>query len=218
MTLICSSQSSTDSTIAIAFPTLLHLTNALVTHFTYAFNIGEVDWPKRFTKKSKINYRLIPESIKRVAMELNKQLYIGPSSFLAYNSISNMYDKQIGLGLYVYRDFNKDEIIAEFIGVCKSMLSYQKYTVANCRGGYAIYINKDYVLDCYHSMKDRKCLASYANCPEDCWDTINNKQANANAVLIINAKQKRARLKAIVDIPRYSEISYKYGDSYVYSN
>lgn len=45
--------SSHDSTRAISFHTLMHLTNALVTHFTYAF--WEVDWPKRFSKNHKFN-------------------------------------------------------------------------------------------------------------------------------------------------------------------
>lgn len=37
-TQISSSLSSHDTTRAIGSPTLMHLTNALVTHFTYAFN------------------------------------------------------------------------------------------------------------------------------------------------------------------------------------
>lgn len=207
---------SHDSTRAIGFHTLMHLTNALVTHFTYAFNIGEVDWPKRFSKNHKFNYRLIPNAIKRAAKELQKDLYLGPSTLLAYNKETKEFDKEVGIGLYVNRSFTKGEIVAEFIGEMKSVISYEKYMVDSGRGGNAIYINEHYVLDCYKTKMDRTCLASYANCPSKCYDTCNNRSAEPNMKLSICSKQRRVTLKAITNITQYSEVFYSYGNSYVY--
>lgn len=79
---ISTSLSSHDTTRVIGFQTLMHFTNAIVIHFTYAFNIGEVGWPKRFSKSHKVNYRLIPNAIRRGAEELKKCLYVGPSTLL----------------------------------------------------------------------------------------------------------------------------------------
>lgn len=112
---------------------------------------------------------------------------------LAYNEITERYDKTIGLGLYVSREFKKNEIVAEFIGDLKDVIAYEKYMVNSGRGGNAIFINNNYVLDCYRHKQTRKCLASYANCPKNCYDSKTNRVAKANMVLSINVRNSSSR-------------------------
>lgn len=83
-----------------------------------------------------------------------------------YNELTKEYDKNVRIGLYVSRDFRKGEVVAEFIGQMKSALAYHNYMVNTGRGGYAIYINEDYVLDCYKSKNERRCFVSFANRPK----------------------------------------------------
>lgn len=145
-----------------------------------------------------------------------KDLYIGPSTLLAFNRKTGIFDKEVGIGLYVNRSFTKGEVVAEFIGEMKSIVSYEKYRVRCGKGGNAIYVNEDYVLDCYKTKKERKCLASYANCPYQSYDTYNNREAKANMKLSICTRQRRVTLKAIENIEKNSEVFYNYGNSYVY--
>ena len=52
------------------------------------------------------------------------------------------------------------------------------------RGGYCVYLNRDFVLDCYENNKNGTCMASVANSTRQCYDTVTRSMAVANCELV----------------------------------
>jgi hypothetical protein len=75
------------------------------------------------------------------------------------------------------------------------------------------------VLDCYPAYLRRECMASYANSPKGCWDTVTNRKAKKNCRLKVGMLRNgtwRAQLIATSTIEPDIEHIYDYLDEYVY--
>jgi hypothetical protein len=105
--------------------------------------------------------------------------------------------------------------IAYFNGSVISTEDYEKEEEAG-RGGYAVYLNAHYVLNCYRQCKEEKCMASFANSPRSCVEYKTGlPKAKENASLYVNPRKKTARLASKVsNLPANTEILYSYQSSY----
>jgi hypothetical protein len=96
---------------------------------------------------------------------------------------------------------------------------YLLTVTANGRGRYMIKISDVLVLDCYPAYLRRECMASYANSPKGCWDTVTNRKAKKNCRLKVGMLRNgtwRAQLIATSTIEPDIEHIYDYLDEYVY--
>ena len=84
------------------------------------------------------------------------------------------------------------------------------------KGGYAIGITNDIILDCWDKHQSRICKASWANSPKNCFDTIKTKVAQANAYITVDTNKKVVTLRAATNILPHTEILWDYQDEYVF--
>lgn len=123
----------------------------------------------------------------------------------------------------------KGEIIDYFVGELISHAEADKRTEDD-KGGYIIYLDINYCVDCYETCRIGECLASKSNTPVGLINADTGRKAIANAKLIIRIMNTPdlsdpldiisertiyvAYLKAICDIQCDQEIIYPYGRKY----
>lgn len=192
---------------------------ALITHFAIAYNLGLVQWSKNYSKIQKNINPIIPIAIERARRELFSCLISKESHLLLQDENTKLYVHRIGLGLFSNKSYRKNDCIAEFNGIIRTMKIYRTnyVRVGNNKGGYAIHLNNNIVLDCYSNCKGGTCMASLSNCPQNCFDISKNKLATSNARISIDHRTKRVRL--MCDVKRIhigEEILWDYGEDYIY--
>ena len=76
-------------------------------------------------------------------------------------------------------------------------------------------------LDCFETCKLGQCLASFGNCPKNCFNVVKNRRAAANARLTMRAlgnNRYQWGLSSLVSagIQAHEEILWNYGSGYIY--
>jgi len=76
-------------------------------------------------------------------------------------------------------------------------------------------------LDCFETCKLGQCLASFANCPKDCYNVVKKRRAAANARFTMRAlgnNKYQWGISSLVSagIPAHEEILWNYGAGYIY--
>jgi hypothetical protein len=123
--------------------------------------------------------------------------------------------------------YKKDEIIAHFIGIERSIDEWTLICTKDPhKRAYGLISSENgVVLDCYDNYQLGLCLASAANSPKGCFNTITKSTAVANCRLVVPVVKKGMRkkfyLKAGIStspnnfyIPCNTEFLWNYGDSY----
>ena len=112
----------------------------------------------------------------------NSNLYIKNSSI-----ITKKEKQEVNKGLFSKKYYSAEDIIGVFDG---KVLKKNEYNILLQAGvtkqGYGIFIEKDYVLDCYMSSRQYDCLMSYANSPYKCIYKLNGKVAVDNCAIYYN--------------------------------
>ncbi len=190
------------------------LQDALIEHFGYEYVRGHVYWPKRFTDRQKSVMSIsVPSVVSRINTDLTGVLYHIPSKLLALNRTTNQYTSLIGDGLFSRIAYKVGDTICSFIGEIVTSTQEVDRREALGEGGYTIsLIHGTKYLDCFHYR--HVCMASYANDPRKCMDTVKQKRAKANCECRMNSITKNVMLKATRSIPANTEILWVYGDTY----
>jgi hypothetical protein len=110
----------------------------------------------------------------RVSMEVFNALYGQQSTCKCDSKDGNdvrneIYDVDIGVGLFSTISFNTGDVIAEFHGEVISREESVK-RVKEGNGNYMLYLTKQTYLDCRSNRFAGKCKASLANSPLHCWN------------------------------------------------
>ena len=184
--------------------------NALVDHFYYCYTRGNLTWPRGFNKEGRSKYA--PAPLLRSIDLLYELLYDGPSKII--HKVNNCQFEEIGQGLYSQVDYSIDDRICKFNGDIITLTDYAKET-ADGFGGYAIHLNKDYVLNCYHQHKQHKCKGSFANCAKACVLKHDHSVKAINNCRI-SIHKNIVTLIATMKIKCHNELLWNYGDSYKY--
>ncbi len=76
-------------------------------------------------------------------------------------------------------------------------------------------------LDCFDTCKLDQCLASFANCPKNCFNVVKNRRAAANARFTMRAlgnNKYQWGISSLVPagIPAHEEILWNCGYGYIY--
>ena len=132
----------------------------------------------------------------------------------------------IGEGLFTSKTIKVGDIIDFFNGIIITHNEAITRTKNNM-GGYIIYINKDWCMDCYETCKMGECLASKSNNSLRLTNKFTGTKAITNAKLFVfNYKSKpysnkhnfRVYLRAIKEINCHQEVCYAYGKKYTKYN
>jgi hypothetical protein len=192
--------------------------------------MGTLEWPKNFSKDKK---KATP--LERATLECHRALHPGPSTLRAlfyYNAKSPPeYSREIGRGLFSLHCYKKNDDIVDFVGVYMTLDEYDKLCQREPhRVGYALEYTDSIVLDCFDHYRMGFCVASLANSPIGCWNTVTKSKAVANCRLIVhhddNIHKRRVYLKAGPEtscpknffIPAGTEILFNYtSPSYDYN-
>jgi hypothetical protein len=128
-----------------------------------------------------------------------------------------MYTVDIGSGLFAEEVIAKNGTIAQFRGQLVSAADMRLRDAAG-RGGYAVAVSKDWVLDCRDEWLRNECQASAANSPRRLWNTHAGKPARANASLCIAHSRHGvlASLRATRTLRPNDEVLVGYQPSYVF--
>ena len=195
------------------------LREALVKHFYYCYVKGKVLWPREFTREQRLRLSIprMPQTVHairaRVEEEAVRNLYASASLLRRKDRLGN-YTTTIGHGLFSNIRYAPTHRIASFKGEVISATEYNRRCDLG-KGGYAIHINVNAVLDCYN-FKGRECMASMANSPLKCLDLTTNKAAQANAKLVTYYSDEtfHAYLQATCVIEAHTEILWPYSKFY----
>ena len=196
------------------------LKEALKKSFVVQWIKQKLQWPKNSHDSQKSRMPLV-----RATIEMKRALYKAPSTLLTKNNASLNY------GLFSKLGYRKDETIAHFIGIERSVTQWTEICLAEPhKRAYGLISSENgVILDCYDSYTSGLCLASAANSPSGCVHYITKAPAVANCRLICPPVKKGSRknfyLKAGVTVPETSEdnffippnteLLWDYGDSYV---
>ena len=187
------------------------LRNALMIHFEYAWKRGCVVWPKGFTASQRADFPL------RTNADCNT-LYTAPSFVVAKRANSQVYDVEVGKGLFSCIPYSKGTKIVQYKGETVSLEEYQRRTNAG-HGGYGISLTNDSVLDCYANRN--QCYASHANSATGVKTRqgIDQRPIDEGSLQEVHNNCKINAIGWIVavrSIPAHQEILVSYGNSYVY--
>jgi hypothetical protein len=185
----------------------------LVINFEQQYNRGEVHWPTRFTDAAKSAMPNTPAVIaQRINVDAESYLFNKPSVFRIADAHGD-FVRRIGDGSFSTLSYKSNDRICTFVGELITNDDYKLREDAG-QGGYAVYVNQDYCLDCPVD----NCLASYANSPRRAFDTVTQKKAEANCRIARSFKDGDVVicLRATKIIMARDEICYSYGKEYRY--
>ena len=121
------------------------LRSALVQHFHYQYNIGDLQWPRNMSNDIERVLRF--GTIDRRAQDqLLLALYVQPSSLV------DRYGNPIGDGLFSNIGYTRSDLICYFVGEWISSDTAEERQAAGF-GGYMIEYTGQEVLDCYSSTR-----------------------------------------------------------------
>jgi hypothetical protein len=185
--------------------------DCLVNHFSHQYRIGEVYWPKGFSKKQCDIFPIVTNYINRIRTDLFQVLYAAPSTLrskVINETGREEYSGLIGHGLFSQIIYKKDDAIVEFMGeiIAKDIFKARE---SEDKGGYGVYITTNEVLDCFNHR--HVCMGSYANDPKNCFNTFYQRLAIANCYTSTNYKTKTVTLKAKTNIRANVELLWSYG-------
>lgn len=126
--------------------------------------------------------------------------------------MTSEFTRLIGDGLFTNIPLQPKQLIVKFSGEIIPRHPDYDDRVAAGRGGYGILIATNLVLDCYDNAQSRTCLASLANDPRHCFDTVNSRSAIANCRIAIRNREVSLRCGDNC-VPVGTELSYAYGST-----
>ena len=185
---------------------------ALQNHFTYCFARGHVVWPVGFSATQRVHF---PR--KSLLNSTWSSLYTAQSWCRARDPETNQFTKTIGSGLFTSVAIARDQRLCTFSGVICTAEQYAEAEAAG-RGGYAIHINADTLIDCYKTK--HLCLASMANCGSNVRSMRSGvpTAVQNNCRLVVRSNPPSASLVSTCRIRKHEEILWDYGAEYVYPN
>ena len=184
------------------------LRSALVQHFHYQYNIGDLQWPRNMSNETKRVLR-IGTIDRRAQDQLLLALYVQPSPLV------DRYGSPIGDGLFSNIGYTRGDLICYFVGEWISSDTAEERQAAGL-GGYMIEYTNQEVLDCYSSTRAGRCKASYANSPYQVTNSVNpNEVVRANCEIACDYVNRRIALRCLVaSIFPHTELLWKYGVKY----
>jgi hypothetical protein len=166
-------------------------------------------WPRGFTPQQRA---LFP--IQWAHYEANV-LYRAPSWYCA-RSANGEYTRDIGTGLYSSVDLPANRRLVKFNGTVRTREEYEA-RVLEGKGGYAIHLNAENVLDCYDSQ--HLCYASMANSSTGVRTTKPGLSAHAQTncrLVVSNPALGLAHLDTIRPVAAHKELFWVYGEDYIF--
>ena len=150
-------------------------------------------------------------------------LYFRPSQLRCYSPSRSAYDICIGNGLFSSRDIPANTHIVYFVGeILTDPVEIQVRRNRSEQGGYLLAnATVTNALDCFETCKLGQCLASFGNCPRNCFNVVKNRRAASNARLTMRAlgnNRYQWGLSSLVSagIQAHEEILWNYGQEYIY--
>ena len=165
-------------------------------HFSHQYRISDLWWPKEFSRKQREIFNIPVKT--RANRDLESTLYVKLSDYC-------LPDHQlIGKGLFSIVTFGVQQHITYFSNInVRSLLG---------RGGYAIKMSKNTVLDCFNFKSS--CKASMANDSRGIIHKVSSMSAVSNCKVVIDRNRNTARLVTTKNIPANTEMLWNYGNSY----
>ena len=111
------------------------------------------------------------------------KVYIKPSNYLAKNSTTGSYDRDIGLSLFTKKVLSVNEKLGNYVGEIFCGEDEHRRRVEGGIGCYIVDIGNGYFLDCFNTVKLGLCLMSFGNSNHDLVRKDNNNKAAINAHL-----------------------------------
>lgn len=191
------------------------LTDLLVSNFYHNYRLGLVKWPHESTVSLRHANRsgilqIVPYNCKK--MEQREAVYKRASTLMSKRNAV------IGDGLFSCANYRKNDFIAEFRGVIKNFDEIRA-DFESGKSRYHILLSgrtegdpNATFLQCYDNRFNGTCYASLSNSPKHCTIGRYGPTATANAYLVIY--EKRAYLRAKVNIRCHTEILWDYGNEY----
>ena len=171
--------------------------------------------------------------LERATIEMKRSLYAKPSVLRVRDKFTGLFTKTLTnpKGLFSHLGYRRNDNIVKFVGTIRSLSEYEVICAKEpLRRSYSL-ISSEHgvILDCYDQYKNGFCLASYANSPLGCWNTVTNTKATENCRLVITTDEKGNKsfwLRAGIRrngkqssrrffIPPHQELLFHYGDSYI---
>ena len=150
-------------------------------------------------------------------------LYVRPSQLRCYSPSRSEYDVCIGNGLFSSRDIPPNTHIVCFVGInISDPIVIKARRNRSERGGYLLTnATVTNALDCFTCKLLGQCLASFSNCPRNCFNVVKNRRAAANARLTMRAlgnNKYQWGISSLVSagIAAHKEILWNYGAGYIY--
>lgn len=141
-----------------------------------------LEWPKGMDNEDRSRLPL-----DRAMMEMFRAIHGQPSGLRAPDPTTGEYTRLVGRGLFSHMGYKYGEDIVTFVGVFRPRDEFDGLSQTDpYRKSYALYVNQDLVLDCYEHAKAGLCRASLANDPYNCWNTVTDRKAVANARISVH--------------------------------
>jgi hypothetical protein len=202
-------------TIPIGQPETLR--QYLIKHFDVSYRLGRIQWPKCMQTNARKRFRMATPvtgytAIMRALAFIHDALYVKESDLRREGRTPGNYAVYIGRGLFSSLPFREGDVIADFVG---EYITHEEGRTRDelGKGGYQVYLNVNYLLDCYPYLD--RCKASMANSPYKCKNIVTGAMAVSNCKLSYDLSRKRVRLVATTkDIGPHTEILWNYGQRY----
>ena len=152
--------------------------------------------------KFNLDISLSNESIDETAVLQGKSLGL----ILAYSKLESSLFDSTGIGCFAGKSFKRKDEICRFQGKIISQQQREQYANKN-RGFWCIDLGGGKFI-----TPSNKCCANYINSPLNCF--INGKACRSNAKLVVDKRNKVARVVASQNIHPGTEILMSYGKSY----
>ena len=101
--------------------------------------------------------------------------------------LSRNYSFEVGNGLFTSRTIPKDTHIVDFVGeYLNNVAEIQRRRMHSDTGGYLLgNTTGTFAIDCFEACRRGQCLASFANCPLNCYNVVQKQVPVANARLVV---------------------------------
>ena len=116
-------------------------------------------------------------------------LYVRPSQLRCYSPSRSEYDVCIGNGYFFFFFIPPNTHIVYFVGeiITDPVVIQDRRNRSEHRGYQLTNATVTNALDCFETCKLGQCLASFWNCPKNCFNVVKNRRAAANARLTMRA-------------------------------
>lgn len=187
----------------------------LVSHFNYLFKLGLVKWPRRSGVALRMCMR-VPKVDMTKTERTRYALYVRKSDFML-NDVPDGEDPRLGEGLFSHYGYRRGECIAVFEGVIMERDVYDDDALLNGTGGYSVALSHNRVLQSFHARWNGDCIASCANCANNCMNMTTGVAAVNNCRISVNNRTDSVKLLCNRDyIPPHTELAWDYGGDFQY--